>query len=980
MLSEAVAQESTGDIGFYYVDKKRAKSILKSSKVQYLSVLDSLNSNGIIHKIDEKVNRKIDSVLKSKQFIRWFGDWQNKPETASKIVNADGTPKVMYHGTQSSFTAFDKKKAKSSGYYGKGFYFTESESHAKQYGDSMAVYLDVKNPLEPGKNSISKKQLRKFLEAVAENEDYDIWNYGTEDISEIVDSIYKNDAFSVIQDINATAIGDFAEAIALFNKVNKTSYDGIVTPTETVVYEPIQIKSATDNIGTFDSNNDDIRFSSKRAETTAKNPNRLTENDVKRFMEDAINGNLHEGTYFPVRRNTPKILIESALNKNGDTIENLPIIIQVKKATAHGISSEDMIAIVKAMDDPQYIIYQEDNDRYVEVVKYDTSKGSKAVAVLEIGGNKDTPYLNGFEGGSYHTLVTAFKPDAGYVSDTLLNKKSNTVIYKKKGNSQRTSGSTVPSVLNELPFADSISENGNNVNGDNKFSTKRDTDYMTAVESGDTETAQKLVYEAAEKAMPDSIIRDNNGKLLTVYHGSPSKFTVFNHNKMNVNGNAHGRGFYFTEEKSMAEGYQKDGGQLLKGYLNITNPMSEEKVTIKKSDLVKLIKATCEEEARNLVSDGGYEAVSDALPDTWISNYVYTYGMSLDRAYREVADIIYSSDNDVDIIAEISNVVGAEIALKNACKITGYDGVVYTNERGTHEYVALVSNQFKSSDPITYDDKGNVIPLSQRFDDSKDDIRFATKRYWKPNMPKADLDTIKKMAKNELFKTDNYLDNITKWLYNSKNGKTYFALYSTEVESDPTILYASIDDQAVAEHSFVRSYLNELGDESDDGKAKTFNEILEMLENSGDLRTVYRGMSSNRRNGNGDVSVYSRPSSSGISRALLNCLQDCYERRRSVEEKQKFSTKRQSSVSEDASDYILDTKEYKEAMKLVDQRYRLTGKKKLDAKAIDRFAGRLLSKSQSQYSREQLNERLSALFDYIANSGTVIKKGLAHII
>ena len=224
----------------------------------------------------------------------------------------------------------------------------------------------------------------------------------------------------------------------------------------------------------FDASEDDIRFSSKRAEITAKNTNELTENDVKQFMKDAINGNLHEGTYFPARRNTPKILIESALNKNGDTIENLPIIIQVKKATAHGISPEDMIAIVKAMDDPQYIIYQEDNDRYVEVVKYDASTGSKAVAVLEIGGNKDTPYLNGFEGGSYHTLVTAFKPDAGYVSDTLLNKKSNTVIYKKKGNSQRTSGSTVPSVLNELPFADSITENGNNVNGDNKFSTKRE--------------------------------------------------------------------------------------------------------------------------------------------------------------------------------------------------------------------------------------------------------------------------------------------------------------------------------------------------------------------------------------------------------------------------------------------------------------------------------------------------------------------------
>ena len=76
-----------------------------------------------------------------------------------------------------------------------------------------------------------------------------------------MDSIYKDDAFAVIQDVNATAIGNFTEAITLFNEVNKTNYDGIVTPTETVVYEPTQIKSATDNIGTFDRTNLDIRFS-----------------------------------------------------------------------------------------------------------------------------------------------------------------------------------------------------------------------------------------------------------------------------------------------------------------------------------------------------------------------------------------------------------------------------------------------------------------------------------------------------------------------------------------------------------------------------------------------------------------------------------------------------------------------------------------------------------------------------------------------
>lgn len=49
----------------------------------------------------------------------------------------------------------------------------------------------------------------------------------------------------------------------LFNKVNGTNYDGVITPTETVVYEPTQIKSATDNIGTFDRSNPDIRYSTK---------------------------------------------------------------------------------------------------------------------------------------------------------------------------------------------------------------------------------------------------------------------------------------------------------------------------------------------------------------------------------------------------------------------------------------------------------------------------------------------------------------------------------------------------------------------------------------------------------------------------------------------------------------------------------------------------------------------------------------------
>ena len=45
------------------------------------------------------VKPKFGNVTESQQFKRWFGDWQNHPESASKVVNKDGTPKIMYHGT-----------------------------------------------------------------------------------------------------------------------------------------------------------------------------------------------------------------------------------------------------------------------------------------------------------------------------------------------------------------------------------------------------------------------------------------------------------------------------------------------------------------------------------------------------------------------------------------------------------------------------------------------------------------------------------------------------------------------------------------------------------------------------------------------------------------------------------------------------------------------------------------------------------------
>ena len=231
-----------------------------------------------------------------------------------------------------------------------------------------------------------------------------------------------------------------------------------------------------------------------------------------------------------------------------------------------------------------------------------------------------------------------------------------------------------------------------------------------------TDSDGKVLSAAQQDYFKDSVVRDKNGRLLTVYHGSPNVFTEFSHRFMNTNGNAHGRGFYFTDDAEYADGFKKDGGQLLKGYLDIRKPASETKVTIRKAELVKLIKATCEAQAQEFIDEESYDNIDDALLDTWVSNYVDTYSAySMDSVYRQVAESVFNScDNDVDMLAELTNGgAGTARVLSLARKTIGYDGIIFDNGNGTYQFVSFESNQFKNAD--------NTSPTKNA------DIRYALK-------------------------------------------------------------------------------------------------------------------------------------------------------------------------------------------------------------------------------------------------------------
>ena len=253
---------------------------------------------------------------------------------------------------------------------------------------------------------------------------------------------------------------------------------------------------------------------------TNVDPTSVTEEEVKILLERSAKKQYKDSTYVPVRVNTPQILIEVA-QSYGEKIDNLPVVMQVEKvrqamstqeqwqsegktSRAHELSSGDIISIIKAMNTPKYIVYQTNNDRYVEIVKYKSSNNTEAVAIIEIGEHKNPQYLNGYKGGEYQVLITTFNPDENTI-ESILNNSSNRVLYpkKKKGSSQRGSGNNVPSHLNDSPFAISISQNSQNSKAFDKNSAKDfKKEGRSALEDGNKATTSDVA--ASKRAIRES--------------------------------------------------------------------------------------------------------------------------------------------------------------------------------------------------------------------------------------------------------------------------------------------------------------------------------------------------------------------------------------------------------------------------------------------------------------------------------------------
>lgn len=82
--------------------------------------------------------------VRTKAFKDWFGDWENDPKNASKVVDENGEPLVVYHGTRSRFSTVDFNKSDDK----IGFFATSSDDTADTYGikNVKKLFFNIRNP------------------------------------------------------------------------------------------------------------------------------------------------------------------------------------------------------------------------------------------------------------------------------------------------------------------------------------------------------------------------------------------------------------------------------------------------------------------------------------------------------------------------------------------------------------------------------------------------------------------------------------------------------------------------------------------------------------------------------------------------------------------------------------------------------------------------------------------------------------------
>ena len=235
IVEETVEPETTQDTSSVYdFDEEDDDSYSSTSEEvdEYNQELEDIRvksiANGTFMKApngkDTNLNERQWLQVRTKNFINWFGDWINDPANASKVVDENGEPLVVYHFSKEQFDEFSYDYVEDAD---SGFFFSTDRNYAKQYGiEEYSVFLNIRKPINTDIPLHRSNLTTIYREAFKSND-------------KTFDGIIGND---LLEDSLVPSEG-----------------------WEIMAYRPNQIKSATSNNGEFSTKNN-INYSSTSEE------------------------------------------------------------------------------------------------------------------------------------------------------------------------------------------------------------------------------------------------------------------------------------------------------------------------------------------------------------------------------------------------------------------------------------------------------------------------------------------------------------------------------------------------------------------------------------------------------------------------------------------------------------------------------------------------------------------------------------------
>lgn len=184
------------------------------------------------------------------------------PKPSSKVVDKDGKPLVVYHGTSKNFTEF---KIGDIGYHVGSRDQAESRIRTSDNKVVMPLYISLTNPLEIGMDYGDWGGTNVAI-MLLETEVFEDRPDIEEKLSEILEIDRAKNGMSASQRKDR-AVKELLQSLGYDGIVYNNTFEGNNRYSgenySYIAFEPNQIKSAENNIGTFDSENDDIQYSAE---------------------------------------------------------------------------------------------------------------------------------------------------------------------------------------------------------------------------------------------------------------------------------------------------------------------------------------------------------------------------------------------------------------------------------------------------------------------------------------------------------------------------------------------------------------------------------------------------------------------------------------------------------------------------------------------------------------------------------------------